>query len=197
MSITEDSTMDNPRLQTGDDSPPMDNPRLQSGDDSPAMDHPRLQPDGTRLSHTDSAGRARMVDVGGKPEQLRIAKAVGMIVLQENTLRLIRENLMKKGDVLAVAEIAGIQAAKNTSAMIPLCHNINLTSVRVVCVPTATGVSVTSEVHCSGQTGVEMEALTAVSVALLTIYDMCKAVDKEMRIESVSLIEKTKHDLPR
>ncbi len=170
---------------------------MSEHEDNIDMVNPRLQSGDTRLSHTDEEGRARMVDVGGKPEQLRIAKAGGMIVLEENTLRLIRENLMKKGDVLTVAEIAGIQAAKNTSAMIPLCHNINLSSVKVVCVPTPSAVSVTSEVHCTGQTGVEMEALTAVSVALLTIYDMCKAVDRNMRIEGISLIEKTKHDLPR
>ena len=162
-------------------------PRLQSGDSS--NDH--------QLSHTDSTGRARMVDVGSKPDQLRIAKASGQIILQENTITLIRENLVKKGDVLAVAEIAGIQAAKSTSNLIPLCHNINLTSVKVVCELTNSGVTISSEVHCVGQTGVEMEALTAVSIGLLTIYDMCKAVDKQMRIEGIYLMEKTKHELSR
>lgn len=150
-----------------------------------------------QLSHLDSSGRARMVDVGSKPDQLRIAKAEGRIILKPDTIRLISENLMKKGDVLTVAEIAGIQAAKNTSSLIPLCHNINLTSVKLFTELTDTGVTVCSEVHCIGQTGVEMEALAAVSVALLTIYDMCKAVDKEMRMEGIQLIEKTKHDLPR
>lgn len=149
------------------------------------------------LSHTDSSGRARMVDVGSKPDQLRIARAEGRIVLGQETIRLIRENLMKKGDVLTVAEIAGIQAAKNTSSLIPLCHNINLTSVKVVCKLNEADVTAGSEIHCIGQTGVEMEALTAVSVALLTIYDMCKAVDRDMKIEGIRLIEKTKHELPR
>lgn len=148
------------------------------------------------LSHTDSSGRARMVDVGNKVPQLRIARAEGRILLNPDTVRLIRENLMKKGDVLTVAEIAGIQAAKNTPALIPLCHTLSLTSVKVLTELTNEGVSISSEVHCAGQTGVEMEALTAVSVALLTIYDMCKAVDKSMRIEGIHLTEKTKHDLP-
>jgi cyclic pyranopterin phosphate synthase len=149
-----------------------------------------------RLSHTDSAGHARMVDVGDKPDQIRIAKAAGHILLQPETVRLVRENLMKKGDVLTVAEIAGIQAAKNTASLIPLCHPLSLTSVKVVARVDETGVNINSEVHCTGPTGVEMEALTAVGVALLTVYDMCKAVDKEMIIESVRLIQKTKNDLP-
>lgn len=148
------------------------------------------------LSHTDSGGHARMVDVGLKPDQHRIAKAEGRIALMPDTIRLIRENLIKKGDVLTVAEIAGIQAAKSTSSLIPLCHNINLTSVKVLTELTNAGVTICSEVHCNGQTGVEMEALSAVSVALLTIYDMCKAVDKEMSIDAIRLIEKTKNDLP-
>ncbi len=151
---------------------------------------------GPQLSHTDSTGRARMVDVGGKPDQIRIAKAEGQIILQQGTLQLIRENLIKKGDVLTIAEIAGIQAAKSTSALIPLCHNVNLTSVKAICKLTDSGVTISSEANCIGQTGVEMEALTAVSIGLLTIYDMCKAVDKEMRIEGIHLIEKTKHELP-
>jgi cyclic pyranopterin phosphate synthase len=160
------------------------------------LTNPGLQA-GDQLSHTDEAGRARMVDVGSKTAQLRIAKAEGSITLAPDTIRLIRENLMKKGDVLTVAEIAGIQAAKNTSSLIPLCHNINLTSVKVLTELTSTGVTVSSEVHCTGQTGVEMEALTAVSVALLTVYDMCKAVDTEMIMDGIHLIEKTKHDLTR
>ncbi|TSA38895.1 MAG: cyclic pyranopterin monophosphate synthase MoaC [Porphyromonadaceae bacterium] len=167
------------------------NPRLQSGGDLHNGDK------ANELSHLDSSGRARMVDVSLKPDQLRVAKAEGRIILNPDTIRLIRENLMKKGDVLAVAEIAGIQAAKSTSSLIPLCHNINLTTVKVLTDFTDTGVTISSEVHCIGQTGVEMEALTAVSVALLTIYDMCKAVDKKMRIEGIQLIEKTKHDLTR
>ncbi|MFA6128409.1 MAG: cyclic pyranopterin monophosphate synthase MoaC [Bacteroidales bacterium] len=149
------------------------------------------------LSHTDAEGRARMVDVGAKAGQLRKARAEGQIRLKPETVRLVTESLMKKGDVLTIAEVAGIQAAKRTPELIPLCHSISLTLVKVTTELTDSGVTVCSEVHCIGQTGVEMEALTAVSVALLTIYDMCKAVDKEMIIGSIRLIEKTKHDLPR
>ncbi len=145
-----------------------------------------------KLTHTDPAGNARMVDVGDKPDQKRVARAAGTIRLAEETLQLIRKNLLKKGDVLTVAEIAGVQAAKRTAELIPLCHNIVLTKITVVATVVEEGVSVASEVHCTGQTGVEMEALTAVSVALLTVYDMCKAVDKHMIISDITLIEKTK-----
>jgi cyclic pyranopterin monophosphate synthase len=145
-----------------------------------------------QLSHTDSKGKAIMVDVGDKEIQVRIAKATGHIILAEETLRLINENLLKKGDVLAVAQLAGINAAKQTSGLIPLCHNIVLDNVKVDVTPDNTGVIVNSEVRCSGKTGVEMEALTAVSVALLTVYDMCKAVDKKMVIDTISLTEKIK-----
>jgi cyclic pyranopterin monophosphate synthase len=144
------------------------------------------------LSHTDSQGKANMVDVGHKQNQLRIARAEGMIRLGEETLRLIAENTMKKGDVLTVGQIAGIQAAKQTANLIPLCHTLLLTKVDVKLEITVGGVAASSEVHCIGQTGVEMEALTAVSVALLTVYDMCKAVDKQMVLENIRLIEKTK-----
>ncbi len=144
------------------------------------------------FSHTDHEGKARMVDVGEKPIQKRVAKAEGFIQLQPETIRLIEENQLKKGDVLTVTEIAGVQAAKRTSELIPLCHNLLLTKVKVVAEVADEGVKVTSEVHCTGQTGVEMEALSAVSVALLTIYDMCKAVDKTMKIREVKLILKTK-----
>ena len=147
------------------------------------------------LSHIDEQGKARMVDVGGKPIQQRIARATGKIALSPETLTLIKVNSMKKGDVLSVAQIAGIQAAKQTSSLIPLCHNLLLTKVDVRLSLSEEGVDCISEVHCNGQTGVEMEALTAVSVALLTVYDMCKAVDKTMMIGDVSLIEKTKNDL--
>ncbi len=145
-----------------------------------------------KFSHADDQGKAVMVDVTAKPVQTRTARACGSIVLNASTLDLIRENEIKKGDVLTVAEIAGIQAAKQTSTLIPLCHPLQLTKVEVVCTLTNTGVSVVSLVRCKGQTGVEMEALTAVSVALLTIYDMCKAVDKEMIVEEIRLLEKTK-----
>ena len=145
-----------------------------------------------KLTHTDNKGKAVMVDVGDKETQLRIAKASGHIILSADTVKLIRDNLMKKGDVLTVAQIAGISAAKQTSGLIPLCHNIVLDNVKVDLALDATGVSVESEVRCTGKTGVEMEALTAVSIALLTVYDMCKAVDNKMIIDSICLTEKIK-----
>ncbi len=148
-----------------------------------------------QLSHTDKDGKARMVDVGGKPNQHRTAIATGHIRLSPDTLHLIRDNQIKKGDVLTVAEIAGIQAAKRTSELIPLCHPLQLTSVSVNTTIEDHGVRVTGEARCTGQTGVEMEALTAVSVALLTIYDMCKAVDRNMLMGEIRLIEKTKNDI--
>jgi cyclic pyranopterin phosphate synthase len=146
----------------------------------------------SKLTHTDNKGKAIMVDVGDKENQLRIAKASGHIILAPETIRLIGENLLKKGDVLTVSQLAGISAAKKTSDLIPLCHNIVLDNVKVDATVDKTGVKVKSEVRCYGKTGVEMEALTAVSVALLTVYDMCKAVDKNMIIENISLTEKIK-----
>lgn len=148
-----------------------------------------------KFSHTDEHGKANMVDVGHKPNQLRIAKATGFISLQPETVRLIQENNLKKGDVLTVAQLAGIQAAKLTSSIIPLCHTLMITKVDVKLITESTGVTANSEVHCVGQTGVEMEALTAVSAALLTVYDMCKAVDKTMEISNIKLNSKTKTDL--
>jgi cyclic pyranopterin monophosphate synthase len=148
-----------------------------------------------KLSHTDASGKANMVDVGDKPQQIRIAKASGNIALQPATLKLVKENLIKKGDVLTIAEIAGIQAAKQTPVLIPLCHTLLLTKVEVKCTFTKTGIKAESTVKCSGQTGVEMEALTAVSTALLTVYDMCKAVDKTMVISNIKLLSKTKTDI--
>jgi cyclic pyranopterin phosphate synthase len=145
-----------------------------------------------KLTHIDSKGKAIMVDVSDKENQLRIAKAAGHISLGLETIRLIEANLLKKGDVLAVSKIAGITAAKKTSDLIPLCHNIVLDNVRLEAVIDEKGVEVMSEVRCYGKTGVEMEALTAVSVALLTVYDMCKAVDKEMIIDNIRLTGKTK-----
>ena len=150
----------------------------------------------TKLTHTDSDGNARMVDVGDKKIKLRIAKASGNIQLSQDTLNLIAQNLIKKGDVLTVAEIAGIQAAKRTSELIPLCHNISLNKVLVKAELTDSCVTIHSEVRCTGTTGVEMEALTAVSVGLLTVYDMCKAVDKTMVIGLITLDEKTKTNIP-
>ncbi len=149
----------------------------------------------SEFSHTDETGKARMVDVSLKKDQLRVAKASGFIHLQKETLKLVRENLIKKGDVLTVAQIAGIQAGKKTSELIPLCHPLPITKIEVKSFLEENGVSVTAEARCVGQTGVEMEALTAVSVALLTIYDMCKAVDKEMKIGEIRLLEKTKEDI--
>jgi len=147
------------------------------------------------LSHTDETGRAKMVDVGPKTPQRRRARARGTIVLRGDTLRLIRDNQVKKGDVLTVAQIAGIQAAKRTGTLIPLCHPLTLDVVDVQLTLLDDGVLAESDVRCVGRTGVEMEALTAVSVALLTVYDMCKAVDKEMRIGDILLVEKEKEDV--
>lgn len=148
-----------------------------------------------KLTHVDDQGRAKMVDVGGKIPQRRSAIASGMITLSAQTLSLISENQIKKGDVLTVAQIAGIQAAKQTSNIIPLCHPLILDKVDVRLNITDKGVVVQSEIRCVGRTGVEMEALTAVSAALLTVYDMCKAVDKNMQIGEIKLIEKVKQDV--
>jgi cyclic pyranopterin monophosphate synthase len=151
--------------------------------------------DKDRFSHVDDQGRAKMVDVGDKIPQRRIARAAGLIRLKEKTLDLIRANNMKKSDVLGVAQVAGIQAAKRTAELIPLCHPLLLDKIDVELTLEKDGVRAVSEVRCIGRTGVEMEALTAVSVALLTVYDMCKAVDKEMRIDDIHLVEKEKHDV--
>ncbi|MCX6251386.1 MAG: cyclic pyranopterin monophosphate synthase MoaC [Bacteroidetes bacterium] len=148
-----------------------------------------------QLSHTNADGKANMVDVSGKKEQLRIAAATGHITLNPETIRLIRENEIKKGDVLTVSEIAGIQGAKRTSELIPLCHPLKITKIDVKAELDPTGVLVTGETRCVGQTGVEMEALTAVSVTLLAIWDMVKAVDKDLRIDEIRLVSKTKQDL--
>ncbi len=148
-----------------------------------------------KLSHTNPEGKANMVDVGHKPNQLRTAIAEGFISLSKETIRLIKENEMKKGDVLTIAEIAGIQGAKRTSELIPLCHPLQLTKVDVTATIENNGVKITGLARCIGQTGVEMEALNGVSVGLLTIYDMCKAVDKNMIISEIKLIEKTKKNL--
>jgi len=147
------------------------------------------------FSHTDKQGKAKMVDVGHKNEQLRIARAKGNIKLHQETIELIRKNEIKKGDVLTIAEFAGIQGGKQTSNLIPLCHPLQITKIDVKAEITDEGVSVESEARCVGKTGIEMEALTAVNIALLTIYDMCKAVDKTMEIGPIRLIEKIKTDL--
>jgi cyclic pyranopterin phosphate synthase len=148
----------------------------------------------SELSHVNGQGRARMVDVGAKPEQLRRARAAGRIELAPATVELVRESAVKKGDVLTVAEVAGVQAAKRTGELIPLCHPLGLTHVTVSAELDERGVAVSAEAACVGRTGVEMEALTAASVALLTVYDMCKAVDKSMKIGDIRLLEKTKAD---
>ncbi|HSV88652.1 MAG TPA: cyclic pyranopterin monophosphate synthase MoaC [Bacteroidales bacterium] len=145
-----------------------------------------------KLSHTDDSGKARMVDVGAKPFQNRQAVARGKITMSRQTLELIQENQIKKGEVLAVAEIAAIQAAKNTAGLIPLCHPLQITNIQVTSRLQSDGVEIEALARCHGQTGVEMEALTAVSVGLLTIYDMCKGVDKKMVIQEIRLIEKKK-----
>ena len=145
-----------------------------------------------KLTHTDNKGKAVMVDVGEKEIQLRIAKASGHIILAADTVKLIKDNLLKKGDVLTVAQLAGISAAKQTSGLIPLCHNIVLDNVKVEVTVDSTGIRVESEVRCTGKTGVEMEALTAVTIALLTVYDMCKGIDKKMVIDNICLTEKIK-----
>jgi cyclic pyranopterin phosphate synthase len=145
-----------------------------------------------KLSHVDESGRARMVDVSDKAETQRIASAKGEIVMQKSTLDLIQAGEIKKGDVLTLAQVAGIMAAKRTSDLIPLCHPLQLSKVDVECIPddTLPGVRITATVKTTGKTGVEMEALTAVSLAALTIYDMAKAAEKTMRIQNIRLVEK-------
>lgn len=149
------------------------------------------------LTHINKEGKARMVDVGRKPDQHRVAKATGHISLAPETISLIRKNDMKKGDVLTVAEVAGVQAAKRTYELIPLCHNILIDMVTVKAELDKNGVAVEAVSQSTGKTGVEMEALMAVSVALLTVYDMCKAVDKGMIVDNIRLLEKSKYDITR
>lgn len=145
-----------------------------------------------KLSHINDNGEANMVDVSAKPDQTRVAKASGFICLNQETLNQIANNNMKKGDVLSTARIAGIMGAKQTSNLIPLCHPLQLTKVDVSFITKADGIEAHATSKCIGKTGVEMEALTAVNVALLTIYDMCKAVDKTMVMKDIKLISKTK-----
>ena len=147
----------------------------------------------TKLTHIDEAGRARMVDVSDKPSTERLAIARGRIVMAPATLELALTGTGKKGEVRGVAEIAGIMAAKRTSDLIPMCHPLAISSAKVEVEPSAdgSGLTVTARVKTTGPTGVEMEALTAVSVALLTLYDMLKAADKAMTIDAVQLVEKS------
>ena len=144
------------------------------------------------LTHLDETGSAHMVDVGHKPDTDRIAVAAGEVHMRSETLALIRAGQIKKGDVLTVAQIAGVMAAKRTSELIPLCHPLPLSHIDVRCElrDDPPGVAITATVRTTGKTGVEMEALTAVSVAALTVYDMAKAVEKTMRITNVRLVEK-------
>jgi cyclic pyranopterin phosphate synthase len=145
-----------------------------------------------RLTHIASDGRAQMVDVSGKPMSARRAVAAGEIRLQRATCDLITKDKIAKGNVFATARVAGIQAAKNTPQLIPLCHTLPLSEVKIDIDMTSDGAKVKCTAQTIAQTGVEMEALTGVTVALLTIYDMCKAVDKQMQIFDVRLLEKTK-----
>ncbi len=144
------------------------------------------------LTHIGADGRAQMVDVSGKPLSIRRAVATGKIRLRRETLDLISKDQIAKGNILATARIAGIQAAKQAAQLIPLCHTLPLGEVRIDIVASNDGAKVKCTAHTVAQTGVEMEALTGVAVALLTIYDMCKAIDKEMTISDVRLISKTK-----
>lgn len=145
----------------------------------------------SELTHLDKDGAARMVDVSGKAVTAREAVAKGRISMSAEAAAAIRDGLVKKGDVLAVARVAGIMAAKKTAELIPLCHPLPLSSVEIALEPDASGVGATATARTTGQTGVEMEALTAVSVALLTIYDMAKSIDKAMEIGPVRLVAKS------
>jgi cyclic pyranopterin phosphate synthase len=149
--------------------------------------------DGAPLTHLDAAGRARMVDVSDKAVTDRFARASGVILMQRETLAAIQANSLAKGDVLAVARIAGIMAAKRTAELIPLCHTLPLADVQVSITPDTSlpGLRAEASVRSAGKTGVEMEALTAVSVTLVTVYDMAKAVDRMMVISDIQLLEKT------
>jgi cyclic pyranopterin phosphate synthase len=147
-----------------------------------------------RLTHIGGDGRAQMVDVSAKPMSRRTAVAAGKIQLQRETLELISKDQIAKGNVFATARIAGIQAAKQTAQLIPLCHTLPLGEVKIDIVTSDNEAEVQCTAQTIAQTGVEMEALVGVSIALLTIYDMCKAVDKQMQISDVRLISKTKHD---
>jgi cyclic pyranopterin monophosphate synthase len=148
-----------------------------------------------RLTHIDGDGRAQMVDVSAKPMSKRRAVAIGKIQLKRATLELIAKDQIAKGNVFATARIAGIQAAKQTAHLIPLCHTLPLGDVKIDIVTSNEGAEVTCAAQTVAQTGVEMEALVGTTVALLTIYDMCKAVDKEMQISDVRLLSKIKHDV--
>jgi len=145
------------------------------------------------LTHFDAKGKPRMVDVGAKPETERRAVAKCRVYMRPETFQLIQDKKIAKGDVLSVAQVAGIMAAKKTSELIPMCHPLNITSVELSLSPDKekSCIDIQAEVKVTGKTGVEMEALTAVAVAGLTVYDMCKAVDKDMTVTDIRLIEKS------
>ena len=147
-----------------------------------------------KFSHLDAKGEARMVDVGGKPVVVRVATAEAVLVCAAGTIRLLKRQALPKGDVLAVARVAGIQAAKQTAGLIPLCHVLPLDAVGVEFAIKPRGVKVVCTVRTQARTGVEMEALTGATVAALTLYDMSKAVDKAMRIEGIRVVKKAKED---
>ena len=150
------------------------------------------KPAPAEFSHLDPAGHARMVDVGAKPDQQRTAAAEGRLTCAPRTIELLRAQALPKGDVLTVAKIAGLQAAKATSTLIPLCHPLALTGAEMEFTVEPDGIAIRATVRTTGKTGVEMEALTAVSVAALTLYDMCKAVDQAMSIGGIRVLEKHK-----
>lgn len=143
-----------------------------------------------KFTHFNENGRARMVDVGDKEDTKRIGIARGTIKMSKETIELIKEGLIKKGDVLSIAQVGGIMGAKKTGDIIPMCHNISISGANITFDIKEREIQIEAEVKTMGKTGVEMEALTAVSVAALTIYDMCKAVDKEMTIENIRLVKK-------
>lgn len=143
-----------------------------------------------KLSHVDDAGKAQMVDISAKPPMHREAVAAGKIIMSPATLELVRKNLLQKGDALTVARIAAIQGGKKTAELIPLCHPLAIHQLDVGFTLTADGIEITAKAVSEGRTGVEMEALTAVSVAALTVYDMAKAAEKTMRIQNIRLVEK-------
>lgn len=145
----------------------------------------------TSLTHFDAEGRAVLVDVSGKPETDRSASARVSVVMQPETLALIRSGQARKGDVLGTARLAGIMAAKRTADLIPLCHPLPIAAVTLDLEPVTGGIEITATVRTTGRTGVEMEALTAASVAALTVYDMCKAVDRGMRIDGLRVVHKS------
>ena len=145
-----------------------------------------------KLSHLNPEGEINMVDISGKPDQQRTARASGFISLSPETIEQVKQNSLKKGDVLSVARIAGVMAAKQTHLLIPLCHPLQISKINIDLEVESKGIKATAMAKCTGKTGIEMEALTAVSIALLTIYDMCKAIDKKMVLSDIRLLEKTK-----